>query len=424
MNQYSRGRLSPFGSAVSLALAASLAACGSDGVQPEDTYPSVYELSIGPSLLFLGVGKSFQLSFELRDSSGILIPNAPISFSTSNTAVLSVSDSGQVVSVGGPGEVVVTTRAKNLSAQAVVRVLPALAVAGRSVLQDSAYRPPFGIAIHGNTVLATQLAGLNVGSVSRAVLPAFPFATPLLWGGNPEAVVFDSGGSRAFVAGTPSRGVTTISLPSGAALDSAPTFTFSDDAFDAVLSTDGHALYVATADGKIFALNTDSLREGTILVALGKVASHITRHPTLPLLYVSGGTTVDEVNAQNGAVTRSFSFAGPTQGVAISPDGSRLYVALEGFGDVGSLVAWDLIANRVIKSVDAYGGLFDVALTPSGSVLFISEMSFGKIYVYNTAALDFTAMYEVGGGPRRLAMTADGGTVAVANLAGWVDFIR
>jgi DNA-binding beta-propeller fold protein YncE len=114
----------------------------------------------------------------------------------------------------------------------------------------------------------------------------------------------------------------------------------------------------------------------------------------------------------------------PTQGIAISPDGSRLYAALEGFGDVGLLVVWDLAANELIKSVDAYGGLFDVALTPSSSWLFVSVANLGKLYVVSTTDLDFTWMYEVGGGPRRLAMTADGGTVLVANLQGWVDVIR
>lgn len=409
---------------ISVALALFLASCGTDGVQPGDTYPAGYKLSLGPSLLFLGFGKSFQLSFDVRDANGLYVTDPPVTFNSDHVSILAISDSGLVKSLAGAADVVVTATAKNLTAQILVRVLPTLATAGRTVLQDSGFRPPVGIAIYGNVVLATQLAGSNIGSLSRAVLPSFSFGSPLLWGGNPEVVVFDSGGTRAFVPGTPSLGATTISLPSGAVVDSVPTFTFTDDAFDAVLSTDGGTLYVATADGKIFAMNSDSLQDETVLVAFPKVANHIIRHPSLPLLYVSGGTTVEEVSAQNGAVIRSFSFQTTTQGIALSSDGSRLYVALEGNGDIGSLVVWDLTANQLIKSVDAYGSLFDVALTPDGTTLLVSEANFGKIYVFSTSTLDFTSMYEVGGAPRRLAMTFDGSTTAVTNLGGWVDFIR
>ena len=94
------------------------------------------------------------------------------------------------------------------------------------------------------------------------------------------------------------------------------------------MSPDGQKLLIGT-------ISAIHVYDAISLTSLGSIptgapAIHFTFHPTLPLVYASSGTAVLEINLNALAVTRNFDVRGTSQGLALDPNGTDLYVAAEG----------------------------------------------------------------------------------------------
>ena len=102
-------------------------------------------------------------------------------------------------------------------------------------------------------------------------------------------------------------------------------------------------------------------------------------------------------------------------GVAVTPDGSKVYVAL---ANVPFVSVIDTATNTVIATIPV-GGLspFGVAVTPDGSKVYVTDSSrSGHVSVIATATNTVIASIPVGEGPRGVAVTPDGSKVYVANV--------
>jgi YVTN family beta-propeller protein len=102
-------------------------------------------------------------------------------------------------------------------------------------------------------------------------------------------------------------------------------------------------------------------------------------------------------------------------GVAVTPDGSKVYVAL---ANVPFVSVIDTATNTVIATIPV-GGLspFGVAVTPDGSKVYVTDSSrFGHVSVIDTTTNTVIAAIPVGEGPRGVAVTPDGSKVYVTNV--------
>jgi len=118
---------------------------------------------------------------------------------------------------------------------------------------------------------------------------------------------------------------------------------------------------------------------------------------------------------------------GPT-GIAVTPDGSKVYVANFGVGfqvginatvSVISTATDTVIATITIdRGTAGTAGSEGVAVTPDGSKVYVaSDDEAGSISVINTATNMVAAKFSDGGvAPFGVAVTGDGGQVYVANL--------
>lgn len=89
--------------------------------------------------------------------------------------------------------------------------------------------------------------------------------------------------------------------------------------------------------------------------------------------------------------------------VAVSPDGSRVWVA----GD--SILALDGGTLAPVGEVAVpYGSVRDLAITPDGTRLYATIGATSDLLVYDTASLSLTSRITVGGDPKQVVVSSDG----------------
>ncbi len=128
-----------------------------------------------------------------------------------------------------------------------------------------------------------------------------------------------------------------VSMSTGSEQNTAATIPVADYAFGAALSPDGKRIYKTTGDGNVSVIDTPS---GTVLavvsVATGPADMKVSS--TGSALYTDGNVQVDGTNIPVGSVG---------YGIALNPDGSRLFVAL-GNPTAGVVSVVDTAAYTVI----------------------------------------------------------------------------
>jgi DNA-binding beta-propeller fold protein YncE len=232
----------------------------------------------------------------------------------------------------------------------------------------------------------------------------------------------NNAGTRAYVASTfdpeSIEGIAVVNLGTGAVIDRLRG-AVQDNMFAVALSPDEQHLFVGTG----FGVQRIDLSTGaaTVLAGVSASVTAFSRHPSAPRLYGNMGyASVVEIDSENGNVLRTFNQAGPNfgtlQGTAVSPDGTRLYAALEG----GDLLSWDLETGAPGPQLTSGGG-FGLAVSPDGSVLYVARGA--DVLIVDRASLALLKTVAVGGFARRVAVRPDGVAV-VSNESGWVDFIK
>jgi len=81
----------------------------------------------------------------------------------------------------------------------------------------------------------------------------------------------------------------------------------------------------------------------------------------------------------------------------------------------GSLSMIDVTSNTVIAVLDAGTGAHDVAVSPGGAFVYVTDNSTGKLRIFIVRTLAFLQPITVGDRPHGIAVSPDGSTAAVAN---------
>jgi len=122
------------------------------------------------------------------------------------------------------------------------------------------------------------------------------------------------------------------------------------------------------------------------------------------IIYVTDTATT----TSTGLIT-VFAFADPW-GLAVMPDGSKLYAAMS-----DNTVSVIDTAARFFASIPVGAGPKGVAVTPDGSKVYVTNSVDGTVSVINTATNTVSATIPVGSSPWGVAVTLDGSRVYVAN---------
>jgi YVTN family beta-propeller protein len=130
------------------------------------------------------------------------------------------------------------------------------------------------------------------------------------------------------------------------------------------------------------------------------------------------GNTVTPINLRTGKPGRPITVGSGPQGIVITPDGSTAYVADAGAivtgqsGPIGNTVTpINLASRRAEHPITVGNGPTGMAITPDGSTVFVTNLNSGSVSPISTAANTAGSPIAVPGGPV---------AVTVAKGAAWV----
>ncbi|MBI3799016.1 MAG: YncE family protein [Deltaproteobacteria bacterium] len=128
-----------------------------------------------------------------------------------------------------------------------------------------------------------------------------------------------------------------------------------------------------------------------------------------PFAYISSlfGNTVSVVDTATNTVVATVPVGGGPKGVAVTPDGKRVYVANQGSGTVSVI---DTTTNSKIATVFVGGAPNGIAVHPSGKRVYVTNNALTVIETITNTVV--TAIY-VGSTPRGVAVHPDGTKVYV-----------
>lgn len=396
-----------------LAVAAAAAGCG--GANGVASTTEVASVQISPPSASLKIGGTLQLAAAALTAGGEQISGAIVAFSSSDASV-ATSTTGGLVSAIAPGTATITARSGSAAGSATVTVLPP-EPASLQLSVDSV-----DMAASASTAVTT-----TVKDASGAVLPNV-------------SVTYTSSDTSVFtvnstgVISARNSGVARLTATASAARDSVPVVVFRafrgtlqapvavpGRPFGVTVSPQGVA-YVTEQDGNALSrITLPSLTSagsvpvgpdpGEVIFTAsgplnGMVLSHDGKH-----VYVSntlGG--IAELDATTNALLRIIPLSGTLQDIDISPDGTELYVAVEGKGfDVVNVATGAVSASITLNSA------FGLRVSPQGYYVAVGDPSTGHVFVYDRVLRRLVAQFSVSGIVRRLAFDSGDTTLAVAS---------
>ena len=257
-----------------------------------------------------------------------------------------------------------------------------------------------------NAERALKITLLWACAMSFCGLPALTQAAPLAYVVNRQ----DSNVSVVDVA----RNSLVSTIPAGMA--SPHRITISQDDRRAYLSS----IWSTT----ITVLDLDK-RSLLTRIPLNATSNDVALHPHRPLAYADtntpAGAMIAVIDTSTHEVLRSFpSGAQKTQGIALSPDGERLY-SLEPQNDLGSarVTVIDPLSSAVLAHISVAAEPAAIKVHPSGGFVYVlhagSHDSHGSVTVIDTRTHTVSASVSVGRSPTDMAFHPAGTQAYVIN---------
>ena len=354
------------------------------------------------------------------DAYGNVVPNVPVTFtvlsgggSVSPTATTSgaTGRAAAAFTLGAFGQ----SQSVRASAAGWSAVFTAYARRQPEGTSISLSGRPYALAVSTHDV--TYVGLVDGGALARFDGSSTTRTGTVTVGSTPTELAFNASGTKAFVTNQFSNSVGVIDVATNVQTETIPV---TGNPFQVIVSPDASRIYVTTNADYVYAID---LATRTVVGALatGATANGLAISADGTKLYVStrAGGSVMEVNTATMTTLRTFTPGGTTQGVILSPDGSEMYVVNE----QGTLYAYNLGTGALAWTLYLNGSGFGVALSPDGTKLYVTVMSSGTVQVVNRATHAISRSYFVEGTPRRIGTTSDG-TVIVANEQGYVTWLH
>jgi YVTN family beta-propeller protein len=288
--------------------------------------------------------------------------------------------------------------------------------------------------------LASSPWGLAVSSRGD-VLTVFPYASAvggfalsdptaarpqLAVGAYPLDVIFNRSGTIAYVSARSAGRVDVIDVRSNTVKSSIPLGV---EIYRLALSRDETRIYATTLDGRLWTARTKGGDPGATSEDLAPIWSPIQGKALSPSgtdLFVASTTgQVWRLDPATLDVRQTVTLPRRIQDIAVTPDGSALWAADES----GYVVRLDPATLTPTATVDLTGvgaQPFGLAISPDGARIYVASSLTGTVFIIaETAPNTFSATpVTTGGAPRRIAFGENGAVAVVSNEASWVDLIR
>lgn len=354
---------------------------------------------------------SLSLSATVRDTGGVVIPAATVTYLSLNGQIFSVSSAGKVNSTGRAGTAQVVA-----SASATVKDTITITVldSTRIVRLPLDARPTFGAAFND----LAYVSRVDVPWVKRLNLATAAFTDSVAAGSLPCGVAFNPAGTRAYVANQGSNNITIINVSNNTAIGLIPV---NGNPLPVAVSLDGNTLFVTTNLNRLYKINlaTNAIVDSLDLPA---TSHHMFVHPNDSLLYVAtrDGASVLEVRWRTMTTARTFPLGVQTLGMEMAPNRSELYVT----NNTNDSLYVVNLATAAVSKVFVGGGASTIALSGDGTRIYVGLLFNGKVEVLDRATKARIKTIRTGGTIRELITDAARKKIVIANDAGWVDIVR
>jgi YVTN family beta-propeller protein len=203
-------------------------------------------------------------------------------------------------------------------------------------------RAPYGVAVtpDGSRVYVTNNVDSSVSVIATAT--NMVIGSPIPVGPSPLGVAVTPDGSRAYVANIESDTVTVINTTTNTVVP--PPIPVGPRPVGVAVTPDGSKVYVGNL--------------GNFDPSCGPV-------PCKP-------GTLSVISTVSNTVIKTIPVGSLPQGVAVTPDGSRVYVAGYLASDVGAVWVIDTATDTVITLVTVGNNPRGVAVSPEGSKVYVS----------------------------------------------------
>ena len=196
------------------------------------------------------------------------------------------------------------------------------------------------------------------------------------------------------------------------------------------VTPDGTRLYVPNGSSDNVSVVDTATNAVMATVSVGNDPRHVAITPDGTRAYVSnvGSAEVSVLDTDPASPTfhtviATVATATSARGIAITPDGARAYVAVRIgiFPDPDEVKVLDTdpaspTFHTMLAAIPVGSNPWGVAITPDGSRVYVVNNGSNTVSAINTATNAVTAtLTNVGGDPQGIAITPDGGTAFVAS---------
>ncbi len=297
-------------------------------------------------------------------------------------------------------------------------------------------------AVTASDGLAATVVTVTVPVVPTIDTPNFIVTNTIDIGRNPNGLVFSPDNTKVYVASdgnnATERAISVIDTATKQVLSKTPVSARLDQL---AISPSGETLYATTTFRsnavQVFSTTTGvPILTGTIRVTEGNIGG-LALSPDGTKLYVSSnrgiagseGGLLDVIDTATGTITATVTGVGgdanPAYRVSVSPDGSRVYVAIS----TGISVV-DAATNTLVPSQRYQSGGGNVAVSPDGTLLYRATDTSRSVGIFNSATNTVTGEIYIGRTSLNVAaVSPDGKYVYVAYeefvqpVGAWVGWV-
>jgi YVTN family beta-propeller protein len=236
-------------------------------------------------------------------------------------------------------------------------------------------------------------------------------------GRDPGDVVATSAGT-AFVSGYNDGSVSVVDLSTNTILQA--VHVSRTNAYRLALSKDESRLYITSADGHLYTMNTAS-RAVTDSVSLNVFDGLTLDHAGTTLYATAASGTVWRIDAPGLTTARQASLGCAAKDVALATDDSEVYVACED-GSIAVLDPTSLSTKAVISPPGA--APFGLAVSPDNAQLYVASALTHSLTIIDRATRTVVKTLQLAGTPRRVVFNKLGTKAYVSNEGNWIDVIE
>ncbi|MFG2848959.1 beta-propeller fold lactonase family protein [Kitasatospora sp. NPDC048296] len=251
-------------------------------------------------------------------------------------------------------------------------------------------------------IALAQEKGLRVSAVGAKRIPT---------GKSPHSVAVNPDGTRLFTTDFKSGTVSVIDIGRAIVVE---TIQAVEGPYGLAANPNGRVLHVAAPDSEML-VRIDILGGIPTHSGFGHAPYGVAVSPDGDRVYLTLALE-DSVLVTDQFAKARFSeihgIAFPT-GVAVTSDENLLY-ATNYFADTVSVV--DIAGEKVIATVPVGQGPYGVALSPAGDRLYVAHFPFDSVSVIDTTDRTVTRTIPVSDGPRGVAVSPDGTRLYVTNF--------